>query len=105
MIKTDTLIILKETENDTESSDEKVTRDNVFDYLFAGMQQDDDNIWGKDKLTFQDPTKNPETGKWEILANNKGGSGSYAFRDNPNGDVEFYDSSGKELRLTVPIEL
>lgn len=44
---------------------EKVDRNNVFDYLFAGMEQDDDSIWGKDKLTFQDPIQNPETGKWK----------------------------------------
>lgn len=55
---------------------------NVFD----GMEQDDDSIW-------------------EILANNKSGSGSYVFKVTPDGNVESYDSSGKELRLTIPVKL
>lgn len=59
---------------------------NVFDYLFDGMEQDDDSIW-------------------EILANNKSGSGSYVFKVTPDGNVESYDSSGKELRLTIPVKL
>lgn len=77
----------------------------MFDYLFAGMAQDNDSIWEKDKLNFQEPTQNPTTGKWEILANNKSGSGSYVFKVTPNGDVEFYNSTGQDMRLSVHVDL
>lgn len=50
-------------------------------------------------------TQNPKTGKWEILANNKNGSLSYVFKVTLNGDVEFYNSTGQDMRLSIHVDL
>lgn len=44
------------TEEDT-SDEQQVTRDNVFDYLFAGINQNYEGGFDKSKVTFQEPTQ------------------------------------------------
>ena len=91
--------------NTQTKSKDVVNRDNVFDYLFEGMHQDPDNIWDTSKIKFQDPVQNVETGKWEILANNKSGAGSYVFKVTPNGEVQFYDTIGKNMERSIDVSL
>lgn len=87
--------------DDEVEGEELVTRDNVFDYLFAGLDEMYDGEFDKDLITFQDPVKN-EDGDWKILANNKSGHGSYVFVVTPTGLVEEVNNAG-EVESTVQV--
>jgi len=87
--------------DDEVEDEELVTRDNVFDYLFAGLDEMYDGEFDKDLITFQDPVKN-EDGDWKILANNKSGHGSYVFVVTPTGLVEEVNNAG-EVESTVQV--
>lgn len=89
--------------DDEVQGEELVTRDNVFDYLFAGLDEMYDGEFDKDLITFQDPVKN-EDGDWKILANNKSGHGSYVFVVTPTGLVEEVNNAG-EVESTVQVNL
>ena len=81
------------TSEDDNSNEQQVTRDNVFDYLFAGLNEMYDGEFDKDLITFQNPTQD-ENGDWVIMANNKSGHGSYTFRITPDGLVQHIDNAG-----------
>ena len=73
--------------------EQQVTRDNVFDYLFAGINQNYEGGFDKSKVTFQEPTQD-ENGNWKIMGNNKSGHGSYVFEVTPDGLVQTLDNAG-----------
>lgn len=81
------------TSEDDNNNEQQVTRDNVFDYLFAGLNEMYDGEFDKDLITFQNPTQD-ENGDWVIMANNKSGHGSYTFRITPDGLVQHIDNAG-----------
>lgn len=58
-----------------------------------------------DTLQANINTQNLTTVKTRNLGNNKSGSGNYVFKVTPNGDVEFYNSSGQDMRLSVHVDL
>lgn len=76
------------TTNNVENSNLKVTRDNVFDYLIAGINQSEGG--NASLLKFQEPEEQ-ENGSWKISANNKSGVGSNTFIVRQDGVVEFWD--------------
>lgn len=86
--------------NEESENNQQVTRDNVFDYLFAGLEE----IYGedgfdKDLITFQNPVQD-ENGDWDILANNKSGHGSYNFKVTSDGLVQNIDNAGGRVEST-----
>lgn len=78
----------EKTTHQNEISNLKINRDNVFDYLIAGINQTE----GGDAslLKFQEPEEQ-EDGSWKISANNKSGVGSNTFIVRQDGVVEFWD--------------
>ncbi|MCE5090907.1 hypothetical protein BUY42_10155 [Staphylococcus devriesei] len=83
----------------------KVNRDNVFDYVIAGINQSE----GGDAslITFQQPEFILQNGgMWKIAANNKSGVGSYTFTVKQDGTVEFWDGfmddKFDEQKVTLP---
>ncbi|WP_232806172.1 hypothetical protein [Staphylococcus caledonicus] len=91
--------------NKQEFSNLKVNRDNVFDYLIAGINQSE----GGDAslITFQQPEFILQNGgMWKIAANNKSGAGSYTFTVKQDGTVEFWDGfmddKFEEQKVTLP---
>ncbi|WRM43358.1 hypothetical protein [Staphylococcus phage LY01] len=90
-------------QNGMENNEQKVNRDNVFDYLFAGLNEMYDGF-DKDLITFQEPIQN-ENGDWIISANNKSGHGSYNFRVSQEGLVQNINNSGEiESEIMVNLE-
>ncbi|WP_233649239.1 hypothetical protein [Staphylococcus devriesei] len=94
-----------ETVNKQELSNLKVNRDNVFNYVIAGINQSE----GGDAslITFQQPEFILQNGgMWKIAANNKSGVGSYTFTVKQDGTVEFWDGfmddKFDEQKVTLP---
>ncbi|MGV3245003.1 hypothetical protein [Staphylococcus sp. 11262D007BW] len=69
--------------------DVKISRDNVFDYVIAAINDDGGNA---DLMNFQEPRY--ENGVWVIDANNKSGVGSYIIKAYEDGVVEIYSGIG-----------
>lgn len=70
-------------DDEMENEEQKVNRDNVFDYLIDHINSQE----GGDAslIKFQEPTYDGST--WTILANNKSGVGSYVFTVFDDGTV------------------
>ncbi|QPI17014.1 hypothetical protein [Staphylococcus phage vB_StaM_SA1] len=90
--------------NESDNNDVVVSRDNVFDYLFAGLDKLYGDAWDKDQITFQEPKYESSTGNWVIMANNKSGSGGYVFKVSASGTVYIYNSSGDILDDSVDVK-
>ncbi|MGW7905338.1 hypothetical protein ACWEYS_07145 [Staphylococcus xylosus] len=78
------------TTHKNEFSNLKVNRDNVFDYVIAGVNQTE----GGDAslIKFQQPEFSAQgDGVWRIAANNKSGHGSYTFIVDQDGTVQIWD--------------
>lgn len=68
---------------------QKVSRDNVFDYALAAINE----VGDADLMKFQEPSYSD--GVWTIDANNKSGSGSNTIKVYDDGWVQIYDGSGE----------
>lgn len=78
------------TANKNEFSNLKVNRDNVFDYVIAAINQNEDG--DASSVTFQQPEFSAQgDGIWKIAANNKSGHGSYTFIVNQDGTVQIWN--------------
>ncbi|QQO92679.1 hypothetical protein CPT_Madawaska_022 [Staphylococcus phage Madawaska] len=77
---------------------QKVSRDNVFDYALAAVNE----VGDADLMKFQEPSYSD--GVWTIDANNKSGSGSNTIKVYDDGWVQIYDGSG-EIAHETKIEL
>ncbi|BDE75776.1 hypothetical protein UFVDC4_00198 [Staphylococcus phage vB_SauM-UFV_DC4] len=77
---------------------QKVSRDNVFDYALAAVNE----VGDADLMKFQEPSYSD--GVWTIDTNNKSGSGSNTIKVYDDGWVQIYDGSG-EIAHETKIEL
>ncbi|AYX91063.1 hypothetical protein [Staphylococcus cohnii] len=85
---------------ETNNNSNKVTRDNVFDYLFKYLEYEDADT---SLITFQEPIEDGN-GNFKIAANNKSGSGSYNYEVTPEGVVKDINNAGEVTQETY-IEL
>lgn len=85
---------------ETNNSSNKVTRDNVFDYLFKYLEYEDADT---SLITFQEPVEDGN-GNYKIAANNKSGSGSYDYEVTSEGVVKDINNAGEVIQETY-IEL
>ncbi|RIO09165.1 hypothetical protein [Mammaliicoccus sciuri] len=85
---------------ETNNSSNKVTRDNVFDYLFKYLEYEDADT---SLITFQEPVEDGN-GNYKIAANNKSGSGSYNYEVTAEGVVKDINNAGEVIQETY-IEL
>ncbi|WP_204206084.1 hypothetical protein [Mammaliicoccus sciuri] len=85
---------------ETNNNSNKVTRDNVFDYLFKYLEYEDADT---SLITFQEPIEDGN-GNFEIAANNKSGSGSYNYEVTSEGVVKDINNAGEVTQETY-IEL
>lgn len=85
---------------ETNNSSNKVTRDNVFDYLFKYLEYEDADT---SLITFQEPVEDGN-GNFKITANNKSGSGSYNYEVTLEGVVKDINNAGEVTQETY-IEL
>ncbi|KKB25552.1 hypothetical protein [Staphylococcus carnosus] len=78
------------TTHENEFSNLKVNRDNVFDYVIAGVNQTESG--DASLIKFQQPEFSAQDdGIWRIAANNKSGHGSYTFIVEQDGTVQIWD--------------
>lgn len=85
---------------ETNNNSNKVTRDNVFDYLFKYLEYEDADT---SLITFQEPIEDGN-GNLKIAANNKSGSGSYNYEVTAEGVVKDINNAGVVIQETY-IEL
>ncbi|WP_204167589.1 hypothetical protein [Mammaliicoccus sciuri] len=85
---------------ETNNNSNKVTRDNVFDYLFKYLEYEDADT---SLITFQEPIEDGN-GNFKIAANNKSGSGSYNYEVTAEGVVKDINNAGVVIQETY-IEL
>lgn len=85
---------------ETNNNSNKVTRDNVFDYLFKYLEYGDADT---SLITFQEPIEDGN-GNFKIAANNKSGSGSYNYEVTSEGVVKDINNAGEVTQETY-IEL
>lgn len=85
---------------ETNNNSNKVTRDNVFDYLFKYLEYEDADT---SLITFQEPIEDGN-GNFKIAANNKSGSGSYNYEVTSEGVVKDINNAGEVTQETY-IEL
>lgn len=81
------------TENNSDNK-QKVSRDNVFDYALAAINEEGD----ADLMKFQEPSYSD--GVWTIDANNKSGVGSNTIKVYEDGWVQIYSGSGEIIQET-----
>lgn len=72
------------TEEDT-NDEQQVTRDNVFDYAIAAVNE----VRDADLLKFQEPEYNRS--EWTINANNKSGAGANTILVKDDGTVQIWN--------------
>lgn len=76
-----------EPQNKDNSSVENVTRDNVFDYVIAAVNNTEDG--DASKLKFYEPEK--QGSDWKVPATNKSGAGGNTFIVHQDGHVEIWN--------------
>ncbi|MGI2236443.1 MULTISPECIES: hypothetical protein [Staphylococcus] len=83
-----------ETSQEENKDEQKVTRDNVFDYALAAINENGD----ADLMKFQEPSYSD--GVWTIDANNKSGVGSNMIKVYDDGWVQIYNGVGDVIQET-----
>ncbi|MCT1652235.1 hypothetical protein [Staphylococcus saprophyticus] len=86
------------TEKDT-NDEQQVTRDNVFDYAIAAVNE----VGDADLLKFQEPEYNGS--EWTINANNKSGSGANTIVVKDDGTVQIWNGPKTSIDHETKIEL
>ncbi|HHD1051211.1 hypothetical protein [Staphylococcus aureus] len=81
------------------SGEQQVTRDNVFDYAIAGVNE----VRDADLLKFQEPEYNGS--EWTINANNKSGSGTNTLVVKDDGTVQIWNGPKTSMDHETKIEL
>ncbi|XVL44789.1 hypothetical protein ABLW00_06200 [Staphylococcus equorum] len=86
------------TEEDT-SDEQHVTRNNVFDYAIAAVNE----VGDANLLKFQEPEYNGS--EWTINANNKSGSGANTIVVKDDGTVQIWNGPKTSIDHETKIEL
>ncbi len=86
------------TEEDT-SAEQQVTRNNVFDYAIAAVNE----VGDADLLKFQEPEYNGS--EWTINANNKSGSGANTIVIKDDGTVQIWNGPKTSMDHETKIDL
>lgn len=86
------------TEEDT-SDEQHVTRNNVFDYAIAAVNE----VGDADLLKFQEPEYNGS--EWTINANNKSGAGANTIIVKDDGTVQIWNGPKTSMDYETKIEL
>ncbi|MDW4186340.1 hypothetical protein QI156_07840 [Staphylococcus saprophyticus] len=86
------------TEEDT-SAEQQVTRNNVFDYAIAAVNE----VGDADLLKFQEPEYNGS--EWTINANNKSGAGANTIIVKDDGTVQIWNGPKTSMDHETKIEL
>lgn len=81
------------------SSEQQVTRDNVFDYAIAAVNE----VGDADLLKFQEPEYNGS--EWTINANNKSGAGANTIIVKDDGTVQIWNGPKTSMDHETKIEL
>lgn len=89
---------INSTEKDT-SDDQQVTRDNVFDYAIAAVNE----VGDADLLKFQEPEYNGS--EWTINANNKSGAGANTIVVKDDGTVQIWNGPKTAMDHETKINL
>ncbi|NGC86586.1 hypothetical protein G0Y44_10225 [Staphylococcus aureus] len=89
---------MNSTEEDT-SDDQQVTRDNVFDYAIAAVNE----VGDADLLKFQEPEYNGS--EWTINANNKSGAGANTIVVKDDGTVQIWNGPKTAMDHETKINL
>lgn len=86
------------TEENTNDA-QQVTRDNVFDYTIAAINE----VGDADLLKFQEPEYNGS--EWTINANNKSGAGANTIVVKDDGTVQIWNGPKTSMDHETKIEL
>lgn len=86
------------TEENT-NDEQQVTRDNVFDYAIAAVNE----VGDANLLKFQEPVYS--NGEWEIDANNKSGAGAKTIVVKDDGTVQIWNGPKTSMDYETKIEL
>ncbi|WP_232334972.1 MULTISPECIES: hypothetical protein [Staphylococcus] len=86
------------TEENTNDA-QQVTRDNVFDYTIAAVNE----VGDADLLKFQEPEYNGS--EWTINANNKSGAGANTIVVKDDGTVQIWNGPKTSMGHETKIEL
>lgn len=81
------------------SGEQQVTRDNVFDYAIAAVNE----VGDADLLKFQEPEYNGS--EWTINANNKSGAGANTIVVKDDGTVQIWNGPKTSMDHETKIEL
>nr|ADW95359.1 hypothetical protein [Staphylococcus cohnii] len=81
------------------SDEQQVTRNNVFDYAIAAVNE----VGDADLLKFQEPVYN--NGEWKIDANNKSGAGANTIIVKDDGTVQIWNGPKTSIDHETKIEL
>lgn len=81
------------------SDEQRVTRNNVFDYAIAAVNE----VGDADLLKFQEPVYN--NGEWKIDANNKSGAGANTIIVKDDGTVQIWNGPKTSIDHETKIEL
>ncbi|MCH4364026.1 hypothetical protein [Staphylococcus haemolyticus] len=81
------------------SDEQQVTRDNVFDYAIAAVNE----VGDADLLNFQEPEYNGS--EWTINANNKSGAGANTIVVKDDGTVQIWNGPKTSMDHETKIEL
>ncbi|MGV3268483.1 hypothetical protein [Mammaliicoccus sciuri] len=76
-----------------------MTRNNVFDYAIAAVNE----VGDADLLKFQEPVYN--NGEWKIDANNKSGDGANTIIVKDDGTVQIWNGPKTSMDHETKIEL
>lgn len=81
------------------SDEQQVTRNNVFDYAIAAVNE----VGDADLLKFQEPVYN--NGEWKIDANNKSGAGANTIIVKDDGTVQIWNGPKTSMDHETKFEL
>lgn len=87
------------TTHEAAKNQQKITRDNVFDYAIAAINK----VGNADLLKFQEPEYNGS--EWTINANNKSGAGANTIVVKDDGTVQIWNGPKTSIDYETKIEL
>lgn len=98
---TDDDVASNEAHNNT--SNTKVNRNNVFDYVIKGIN---DSGGDASLIRFQEPTYDASSDTWSIVANNKSGAGAtYKINVTSTGHVTMYEGIDDDVVIDEDVSL
>lgn len=85
------------------TSNTKVNRNNVFDYVIKGIN---DSGGDASLIRFQEPTYDASSDTWSIVANNKSGAGAtYKINVTSTGHVTMYEGIDDDVVIDEDVSL